>query len=316
MPRRSGTISSRKKRLDQQLKEGLESLKSTRGTIREATKSVFNKRFKAFGKIPAADYRKMMQLEKSFDLYKPKSTKLTPYRKRAIVKHWQDFERTRRNATFGTFPSASKKQQKRIVADLKKAYPKSKFKYARVGKHGIWVPKEDKDISATVGELHYDKDIGAYAINLRQPTRKGRIQKAKKYIASSEVLEKKQNKIEKHLEKLKAKLGKNQKLRIIIGQNTSRSVFTTAEQMFKYADRYYNSPSSKAAFLNEMVIAIVTKGPPVKVYRGRGRKRKLYDDKWTNFEDAFRVSNLHEVNVDDWMEAQSEQEYDEPEDDE
>lgn len=297
MARRIVSSSSRKKQLEQDLKQGLVDLKNTRETLREAEERAlegYYPKWSAFRKIPAADYQRMMKLEKKFGLYNPTTSKLTTSRKRAIREHWQQLESLMKNAVFAEYPrSASPKTKETIKKQLRRSYPNAR----KPTKKGLWLPKSERQITAPIGQLKYDKDTGLYGIEVQKKTKKGYYAREFRYIADSNVLEIKQGKLQKHLDR-KVKLGKNQRLRFIIGRNESRRVFRNMKELFDYASLYRRDDQARATFLNELLIEVVSKGPSRKRYMGRKNNRQLVSDPWTIRHSVFRADNYRETNAD------------------
>lgn len=313
MARRRSSL-SRKKLLEQALKKGLDDLKSTRATLKEAERLAtegVSYRGAALKKIPAVDYRRMLSLEKKFGLYDPTGSELTPSRKRSIRQHFIQLEHLVKESVFAEFPQGSSAKKKReIIGDLRKAYPtapasSSYFSGAKVrprrrqlaSKKGIWLPKAARQISAPIGQLKYDKDAGVYAVQVTKKTKSGLLASEMRYIAGSDILEKKQDRLQRRFDRLRP-LRKNQRLRFIIGRNESRRTFRTMRELFKYAENYRSDAQARATFLNELLIEVVEKGTPRKKWVGRRNNRKLVSDPWSKRSDVFRASNLRSVDPD------------------
>lgn len=246
-----------------------------------------------------------MQLERRFSVYAPKSAKLTPYRKKQIVRRWREFERLRRNATYADF--SSEEQRKKVVKEFKKAYPKRDYKFAKVSKRGLWQPKEERQISQTVGELKYDKDTGVYGVRVRKRTKNKMIAEEFRYIASSDVYGGMKEKLRGSFDRINGQLKKGQRIRFIIGKNRSKRTFSNFDQMFDYLDNYALTDVARASFLNALLLEVVSKGTPrVRYVQGKGKRSRRIEDKYTRQHNVFRVSDMHEVNYDDYVAAQEE----------
>lgn len=300
MARRATNASSRKKLLEQELKKGLEALKSTRSTLNSAARDALTGKWRKPPPIPTQDYKRMMALEKKFGVYNPKwdkpgkSKTLTPYRKRAIRAHWQKFEGLMQDAVYAEFPpNATPKTKAEIKRSLKTSYPKA----PKPTKRGLWLPKSERQITTPIGQIKYDKGTGLYGVQVSKKTKKGFIAREFRYLADSNVLDIKQKQIQRHLDR-KIKLGKNQRLRFIIGQNESRRIFRNVGELFKYAARYRRDDQARATFLNELLIEVVSKGTPRKKYVGRRGNRKQVSDPWTKRHEVFRADNLRDTDPD------------------
>ncbi len=263
---------------------------------------------KAFGKIPDADYRRMLRLEKRLGIYEPTGKQLTASRKRSIRRHWQELEHLTKDAVFAEYPSgASPKRKKEIAREVRKAYPKvsedifgqptTRAKGGKATKRGVFIPKSERQISAPVGRLKFDRDTGVWAVQVRKKNKEGLFVSEMRYIAGSDVLDKKQAKLQKRFEKV-GKLKRNQRLRFIIGKNESRRTFRNMGELFKYAARYRRDDQARATFLNELIIEVVEKGEPRFKHVGKGKRARTVKDPWTKRSRAFRASNYHEVDPD------------------
>jgi hypothetical protein len=326
---RSKSQYSRQRRLEQELKQGLDDLRQTREILRDAEQRAMEGHYfrgRPFARITDADYKRMLKLEQTLGVYEPKSRDLSVSRKRAIRQHWIQLEHLMKDAVFAQYPSgASAKTKRQIKANLRKSYPKAPAASAYFSgqavapkgkqmatKKGIWLPKSPRQITAPIGTLMYDKDTGLYAVKVRKKTKSGLYAQELRYIAGSEVLELKQKKLQKRFEKI-GPLKRNQRLRFLIGKNESRRTFRNMDELFRYAARYRRDDQARATFLNELIIEVVSKGPNVYKHRGQGKRRRLVKDPWTVRERAFRASNYHELSpdiVDDMM-ADLEEEYEE-----
>jgi hypothetical protein len=308
---RRRTLYSRQRALEQELKKGLADLKSTRSTLKEAEERAmegFYLKPKAFAKISDADYRRMARLEKRLGIYEPTGKVLTPSRKRAIRAHWVELENLSKDAVFAEYPAgASPKRKKEIARDLRRAYPKvtedvygqptTRAKGGKATKRGIFLPKSERQISAPVGRLQFDRDTGVWAVQVRKKNKEGLYVAEMRYIAGSDVLDKKRDKLQRRFEKT-GKLRRNQRLRFIIGKNESRRTFRNMQELFKYAARYRRDDQARATFLNELIIEVVEKGEPRFKHVGKGKRARTVKDPWTKRSSAFRASNYHEVDPD------------------
>lgn len=305
MPRLSKKTTIRR-RLEQELKQGLDALKSAQKEIKDAA------RFGRLPKIPATEYRAMLKMERQFETYNPKSTKLTPARKRAILKHAEETKELQQRAVYARYSSPNAK--KKVPKEFKKSY--EGYKSARVGKRGVWMPKEARGKVRPIGEMELDRDTDTYAIKTKRVTKEGFLRDQTHYIASHDVLEKKREKFKGAFEKLNRNFDpKTQRIRFFIGTNKSRATFSSVEQMLAHIDEYDKTPAARASFLNSLVVEVVSKGRPEPRYVGpkNNRRRAKRDDTWTHVDGAWRVSNMHEINHDDYIAQQEEMGEDEDE---
>jgi hypothetical protein len=330
MARRAKSGRSRKIKLEQDLKQGLKDLKSTREILRDAEQRALegvSYKPKAFGKIPKADYRRMERLTKKFGLYDPKFDKLTPARQKTIRQKFMQLEHLVKNAVFAEYPpGASPKLKAKIKSDVRKAYPTSPAEQAyysgeavarkskqSTSKRGIWLPKSERQMTAPVGQLKYDKKVGVYGVQVSKKTKSGIVATEFRYIAGSDVLEKKQGQLNDRFEKIGG-LKKNQRLRFIIGRNESRRTFRNMGELFKYAARYRRDDQARATFLNELIIEVVEKGPAEYAWKGTGKRRRKSKNVWTNRVSCYRADNNRSVHPDLIREMFEENDYDEGED--
>lgn len=313
MARRPVARLSRKKLLEQELKRGLDDLKSTRETIKIAQKSLEGFYYKAppLKRIPDKDYKRMMRLEKTFGLYAPKSTKLTPARKRQIRQHWTQLEHLAKNAVFAEYPKdMSPKTRKTVARDVKRNYPKAPKPSAR----GIWLPKSERQIISPVGTLRFQKETGLYGVQVTKKTKKGYYAQEFRYIADASILEVKQASLQKFMDR-KRQLRKNERLRFIIGGNYSRQIFRNMKDLFAYAANYRRDDQARATFLDQLTIEVVSKGKPRAKWVGTKNNRFMVKDPWTKHIDAFKASSHRQVHPDIIAAMQEEMGEDAEEDD-
>jgi hypothetical protein len=306
--------SSRKRRLEQELKQGLDELAAARRILEKAEEEAMEGFFlkpRTFQRITDKDYRTMMRLTKRFGLYEPTATTLTPARKRAIRQHFAQLEDLTKNAVFAEYPQgASKKTRNTINRELRKAYPRAPAARAYFSgeevaprgrqlttKRGIWLPKSERQLSAPVGTLKYDRDTKTWAVQVSRKTKSGLMAQELRYIAGSDVLERKQALMQRRFDRMQP-MKRNQRLRFIIGKNESRRTFRNMDELFRYASRYRRDDQARATFLNELIIEVVEKGRPVTKRRGTGKRARSVKDPWSVHVRGFRASNMHELGPD------------------
>jgi len=325
---------SRVRALEQELREGLRDLSAARKTLEQWNDALQRvpetvedftppeldriKRIRVkLAKIPNSDYRKMQSLLSRFGVYEPKTRKITPAKKATIRKRWEAFEDLQKSAAFAEYPpGTSAKTKARIKRDARKAYP-AQFTTARefpetellgkaiTSKKGVWLPRAQRQINEPVGRLVYDRDMDAWALVVRKPTKSGLTAVERRYIAQSDVLDKKQKQIERRFNRMRP-LKRNERLRFIIGKNESRRTFRNMSELFRYAQRYRKDDRARATFLNELVIEYVAKGPAEYVWRGKGKKQHKAKNVWTKRVEGFRASNYHSVNPAELMDIEEE----------
>jgi hypothetical protein len=305
-------------RFRQEVKQGLDKLKDARRILREAERQTLRNKPPRFGKIPNADYRRMLQLEKKFGVYEPTDTDLTPARKRAIRQRWNELEYLFENSTFTPFPVGMPKPTKRKVArELRRAFPNEvteeqfqPIRKQRVTKRGLFKPTGARQIGSirqtqktgdrtesvvvepNVGTLKYDRETGTWAIEVRRKTKQGLYVKEINYIAGPEIEDAKFERLVRRFEKM-PKPKRNQRLRFFMPgnpPNASGKVFRTMQELRNFLQHYRKDAQARASFMNEITIAVVQKGGGTK------------SDPWREVVSGFRGSNYHEIDPDDFME--------------
>lgn len=253
----------------------------------------------------------MMQLERALGLYGPKGRELTASRKRSIRRHFLELDELARNAVFAEYPRGSSAQaRKEIRRNLSVAYPgeteevfgqpTARKRAGKATKKGVFVPRSEKQIVAPIGKMQFDRETGLYVVKVRKKTKSGMYAQETRYIAKSDILEKRVDRLQKKFDRM-GKLKKNQRLRFLIGRNESRRTFRTMRELVNYAKRYRRDPQARATFLDQLTIEIVQKGTPRTRTIGRGTRRdprRTVRDPWTVRDKAFRADNFHEVDPD------------------
>lgn len=325
-------------RFRQEVKRGLDDVKSARKVLRDAEKAALSgrpKRFKPFAKLTNADYRRLLSVEKKFGLAdRVMATDLTPSKKRTIRKHWRELEYLFENSTFVPYPvGIAPKSKKRVQRDVRRFFPNppgeeqyhapgvvAPKRKQRVTRKGVFKPTGQRQIGAkrgtqsfggeservvvepNIGTLKYDRETDTWAIEVRRKTREGLYVKELNYIAGPEVLEAKQERLRRRFEGM-PKPKRNQRLRFFMNgnpPNASSKTFRNMEELFRFAAHYRKDDQARASFLQEITIAVVQQGAvQYRAVGKRGHKKKI-KDRW-HVVSGFRGSNYHEVDPDDFM---------------
>lgn len=216
-------------------------------------------------KIPDSAYRDLMKLERELGLYLPKGSKLTPSRKRAIIRHYEELDNFAKTATFTQYPKGSRQKTRREIARQARA------KGHTVTKRGIFVKRDSGQIAKLWdGRIEKDRATDSWIFKVTTTTKKKRRVTEKRFISADNALNLYLDQLRHLFVQEKTKLTKRQRLRFLIGQsgNASRRVFQNMDQLINYAMHYRDTAEGQASFIDELTIVVVEpRKPRAKQYR-------------------------------------------------